>query len=78
MGGDTIMNTLNPEYKPHQELGETDADWDSLKATVVTYLQTNAHKAEVLTSDLRELDPKFSDDKLWAQISADLGLVEIC
>jgi hypothetical protein len=71
------MNVLNPEYKPSLELVATDAEWDALKATITTHLQKNAGKAVVPIADLRALDPKLDDERVWAQIASDMGLVVI-
>lgn len=72
-----MSRVVNPEYKPHSELGKTQAEWDALKAQLRTYLQANASEADVATDDLRALNLEFSNDALWLQISGELGLVEI-
>ncbi len=72
-----MSKTINPDFKPHRAIGESDADWEALKLQITTYLRANADKNEVETEALRALDPKFRDDILWNQIAADLGLFEI-
>ncbi len=72
-----MSKVMNSEYKPHRGLGESDADWDLLKDKIRTYLRTNAGDSTVEVEDVRELDPKLRDDRIWIQIAADMGLVEI-
>ncbi len=69
-----MSQILNPEYKPHAELGFSDANWDTLKATLITFFQTNVANPVVSVADARALDPAFADDKNWAQIVSDMGL----
>lgn len=71
------MKTINPEYSPHRALGEDDAQWDALKDIITAYLVTHATEATVPTEDLRALDPKFRDDRIWAQICSDLDLESV-
>ena len=68
---------FNTEYKPHQDLGHSDADWAALKTKIIDYLKTQASKSTVSIADVRAIDPKLADDRVWNQIAGDLGLQEI-
>ncbi len=71
---------INPEYKPHKDLGAvtfTDAEWDTLKAKVTTFLTDNADKATLTVADARKVDDAFLDDRVWNQAAGELGLSEI-
>ena len=68
------MNILNPEYKPHRALGESDVDWDNLKAKLRTFLSDNADKPTVTVDDARDIDLKFQDDNIWRQMVGDMEL----
>jgi len=72
-----MTKILNPDYKPHRDLGESTVQWDGLKAKIQTYLDANADKATLTEQDVRDLDPKFDDDAIWAQISSEMRLIEI-
>ena len=68
---------INPEFKAHEGLGETAADWDALKTKIVDYLKTKSADSTVTVAAVRALDAKFLDDLIWNQIIGDLQLVEI-
>lgn len=77
----------NPGYKPHHQLNFTDTEWDDLKALVQVVLAANSAKPTVHVADLRavspllavsaESDPDKMTDRNWAQLSADMGLIEM-
>ena len=71
------MRLANPEYKPHDGLGQTTAEWDALKLKITTYLRTKAGDSTVPEEEVRDLDVKFRDPKIWAQISGELELLQI-
>lgn len=66
---------VNPEFKPYRELGQSDAQWTALKATVISFLKANADKPKISEESVRRLDPRLSDDRIWAQLAADLQLI---
>ena len=68
------MPIINPNWKPHVDLGFTDAEWDALKAVITDYMDANAGSNEVDTAAVRVLDAEFVDDRVWAQVTADTGL----
>lgn len=68
---------INPEYKPHLEVVANDAAWDALKLLVGNHLRANAKKSTVEIATLRALHPKLADDRIWAQLASDLGLLEV-
>ncbi len=72
-----MTRIINTKYKPHRELGETDADWEALKTKVRDFLQTNGNKSVLEIADIRAVDPKLRNNKVWEQVRSDLLLIEI-
>jgi len=64
----------NPEWRPHHDLGFSDADWDNLKAAVTDYLKTQSSTSTVAVDDIRAIDSQLADDRTWAQLSGDMEL----
>lgn len=72
-----MANIINPNWKPHLDLVADDATWDALKLVVTNYLDANAGSAAIDIAEIRALDDQLADDRIWAQLSSDLGLFEI-
>jgi hypothetical protein len=66
------MRFINPRYKPHRELGFTEADWDLLKSKISDYLDTAPMVLSV--DEIRSIDARLKDPRVWAQLANDLGL----
>lgn len=68
------MKVINNEYVPHRGLGETDAEWDVLKEKVRAFLRTKAADPTVPEAEVRAVDSKLANERIWVQLAADLGL----
>ncbi len=78
---------LNPEYRPHHDLGFDHEEWEALKATVKAHLEANAGSSVLAVDAIRDLDPalKVSDpedpddlgDRIWNQLASDMNLIQM-
>lgn len=78
---------LNPEYRPHHDLGFDHDAWQALKATVQAHLEENVGEAVLTVESIRALHPKLQvvdpedpddlGDRVWNQLAADMGLTEM-
>ena len=69
---------VNSQFKPHYDLGPgvsyTDAEWDVLKAKIVTLMTDNAEKSVLHVHEAQELDAAFLNERTFGQACADLNL----
>ena len=80
-------HVLNPEYRPHHDLGFDHDAWEALKATVQAHLEANAGLAMLTVDDIRALDPKLAvsdpddpddlGDRIWNQLAEDMKLIQM-
>lgn len=70
-----MTKIINPEYQANRELGLGDAEWQALKDKITTFLQGKAGTREIDLDEIRGLDNKFQDDRLWSQIKGEMGWI---
>ena len=78
---------LNPEWRPHHDLGFDHDAWEALKAKVQTYLEANAGSSVLTVANIRALDPALAvsdpedpddlGDRIWNQLAEDMKLIEM-
>ena len=52
----------------------TDADWETLKNQIVTFMQASPEKSVLSLDDARALDEDFQNERVFNQACSDLGL----
>lgn len=71
---------INTKYKPHRDMGSgsvDDAAWEEMKAKVTAFLEQNEDKNVLLEEDVRAVDTRLRDQKVWDQMRTALDLVQI-
>ena len=62
---------INPEYKPHKDLGEatfSDAEWDTLKANITTYLTDKAFEVAKIVMERRDIELSQEDKNILQSV----------